>query len=141
LKTGLLTSVKVELSLPDNPLLRKLMFKPDHKIAILNSPLGYIKSLGELPVGVEIDPDLVGMYDIIHAFYTHFQALESQVENLKSSLVDGGILWLSYPKQTAKQESDLNRDILREKLAGKGLNAVAQVSIDEIWSALHFKRL
>lgn len=123
----------------ENPLLKKLRFKPDQKIAVLNSPPGFLNSLGELPEGMEIETELTGQYAIIHAFYTHFHVLKSQVDNLKSALVEDGILWLSYPKQSSKQDSDLNRDILREKLAAEGLKPVAQVSIDEIWSALRFK--
>ena len=55
--------------------------------------------------------------------------------------MDGGILWISYPKQSAKQDTDLNRDILRESLLNQSLKAVAQISIDDTWSALRFKTL
>ncbi len=88
-----------------------------------------------------MDSELVGRYDLIHAFFTHFQNLEMQIEDIKTALVADGILWISYPKQSAKRVSDLNRDILRDKLPDKGLKAVAQISIDDTWSALRFKTL
>lgn len=125
----------------DNPLFKKLRIKPDQKIAVINPPAGYLKTLGNLPDGVLVDSELVGRYDLIHAFFTHFQNLEMQIEDIKTALVADGILWISYPKQSSKRESDLNRDILRDKLADKGLKAVAQISIDDIWSALRFKIL
>lgn len=125
----------------DNPTLKKLRIKPDQKIAVINPPAGYLNALGYLPDGVLVDSELVGRYDLIHAFFTHFQELGMQIEDIKTALVDDGILWISYPKQSTKQESDLNRDILRDKLAEKGLKAVAQISIDDTWSALRFKIL
>ena len=48
-----------------------------------------------------------------------------QIEDIKTALVDDGIMWISYPKQSAKQESDLDRDILRDILVDQGLKAVA----------------
>jgi hypothetical protein len=98
----------------DNPLLKKLRIKPDQKFAVLHPPAGYLNSLGKLPDGVLVDSELVGRYDLIHAFFSHFQELEIQIEDIKTALVDGGILWISYPKQSAKQDTDLNRNILRE---------------------------
>lgn len=105
---------------------------------MINPPAGYLDVLGILSDGVEINTDLDGSYDLIQAFFTHFQELENQIEGIISALADEGILWISYPKLSAKKDSDLNRDILREKLAGKGLKAVSLISIDEIWSALRF---
>ena len=125
----------------ENSLVKKVRIKPIQKIAVLNSPPGYLSSLGDLPDGVMLDEELNGDYDLIHAFFTQMSVLETQIERLKSALVEHGILWISYPKQSAKQESDLNRDILRDKLADQGLKAVAQISIDDTWSALRFKTL
>ena len=64
-----------------------------------------------------------------------------QIEDIKTALVDDGIMWISYPKQSAKQESDLDRDILRDNLVDQGLKAVAQISIDDTCSSLRFKTL
>lgn len=74
-------------------------------------------------------------------FFTQALPLDTQINELKSALLENGILWISYPKQSAEQETDLNRDILRELLAGKRSKAVSRVSIDDTWSALRFKRL
>jgi hypothetical protein len=51
----------------------------------------------------------------------------------------GGILCVSYPKQTSRARSELNRDVLRDELARRGWQAVAQVAVDDRWSALRFK--
>ena len=47
---------------------------------------------------------------------------------------------MSYPK-TKGLQTEVNRDILREMLLPLGLEAVSIVAIDEVWSALRFKRV
>ena len=88
-----------------------------------------------------METDLADSYDLIHGFFTQYQVLENKIEDIKTALVDEGILWISYPKQSAKKDTDLNRDILREGLAGHGLKAVFQISVDDTWSALRFKQI
>lgn len=52
---------------------------------------------------------------------------------------NNGILWICYPKGTAKTATDLNRDNLRLHLLDKGLEAVAMIAIDDTWSAMRLK--
>jgi hypothetical protein len=49
------------------------------------------------------------------------------------------MLWICYPKRSAKTPSDLSRDAVREAMRGHGWHAVSQVSIDDTWSALRFR--
>lgn len=125
--------------MPDNPLFKKLRILPGTRVLVLHSPPGYLPSLGEFPAGATVETQLTGQYDLVHAFFTNMQELEDQVQDLKSALVEDGILWISYPKGSAKKETDLNRDILYKTLAGRGLKAVFQVSVDDTWSAMRFK--
>jgi hypothetical protein len=48
------------------------------------------------------------------------------------------IAWLAYPK-AGKLDTDLNRDIVWRYMLKKGVQAVRQVAIDEVWSALRFR--
>jgi hypothetical protein len=52
----------------------------------------------------------------------------------------GGVqlLWVAYPKGN---RSDINRDTLWPILAEHGLRPIAQVALDEMWSALRFRPL
>jgi hypothetical protein len=122
------------------PLFKKLRILPGQDVLILHSPDGYLEALGDFPENTRVDTGISGQYDLVHVFFTHAAPLDDQIEQVKSALRESGILWISYPKQSARQDTDLNRDILRRHLAGNGLKAVAQVSIDETWSALRFKR-
>jgi hypothetical protein len=48
-------------------------------------------------------------------------------------------LWTAYPKKTSGVETDLTRDVGWEPLHGLGLQAVANVAVDDVWSALRFR--
>lgn len=50
-----------------------------------------------------------------------------------------GMFWISYPKQTSKVKTDLNRDILWKLMEKHGLAGVAMISIDNVWSAMRFR--
>ena len=54
-------------------------------------------------------------------------------------MIYDGLLWVCYPKKSAKIESDLSRDVIWELMQDSGLRPVTQVSIDKTWSALHFR--
>ena len=48
------------------------------------------------------------------------------------------LAWIGYPKG-GQLGTDLNRDRLVAALAGRGVQPVRQVSIDDTWSALRFR--
>jgi hypothetical protein len=125
----------------ENPLFKKLRILPGQKILVLHAPAGYLDSLGELPEATRADTELKGTYDLVQAFFTRSSELETRVEGIKSALEGSSILWVCYPKGSAKMDTDLNRDILREQLARHTLKAVSLVSIDATWSAMRFKQL
>ncbi|NJD10463.1 MAG: hypothetical protein FIB01_08540 [Gemmatimonadetes bacterium] len=51
------------------------------------------------------------------------------------------ILWVTYPKLTSRAAGELNRDALFGLMRGHGFQAVAQVAVDDTWSAMRFKPL
>jgi hypothetical protein len=120
--------------------LRKLRITGGQRLAVVHAPPDYLEGLGQLPEGVSVSDSLEGEFDIVHGFYFTMEELEADVQALKAALDEDGILWVSYPKRSAKTDSDLSRDIIWAALGEKGQTAVAQVSVDEVWSAMRFKR-
>lgn len=55
-----------------------------------------------------------------------------------ASVKQGGLLWVSYPKGSGKNKPDINRDSLWDLSIPHGIHPVAQVALDETWSALRF---
>jgi hypothetical protein len=55
-----------------------------------------------------------------------------------AAALDDRLAWVAYPK-AGQLGTDLNRDSLAALLADRGVRAVRQVSIDDVWSALRFR--
>ena len=119
-------------------LANKLRIKEGYRIAILHPPKGYSELLGELPNNVTVANSLQGDFDLIQFFVSKRKVLEKELSRLKNALKPTGLLWVSYPK--GKQlDADSNRDSIAAFGKSVGLKAVAQVSVDEVWSTLRFK--
>jgi hypothetical protein len=63
--------------------------------------------------------------------------LDERLAAATSRLKDGGLLWVAYRKGNV---GDLNRDSLRTAMAEHAWDSIAQVSVDDAWSAMRFKR-
>jgi hypothetical protein len=121
-----------------SPLFSKLRYKAGSRVCVLDAPSGFEAALASLPETIHHTTSLRGSFDLVQAFFTRKAPLLKAAPKIKKTLVPGGIVWICYPKGEALG-TDLNRDILRETLAGEGLTTVAQVAIDDVWSALRCK--
>ena len=120
------------------PLANKLYIREGYRIAVLNPPVGYSQLLGELPDNVTVANSLEGEFDVIQFFVTKRKKLEEELSGLSNALRSRGLVWVTYPKGN-QLDADINRDSIVAYAKTIGLKAVAQVSVDDIWSALRFK--
>ena len=119
-------------------ILNKLRLKAGQRAIVIGAPESYRPVLDAVPAGIDLAERLEGDFDFIHYFATRQQALRELGPALKQHLKPKGILWVSYPKGKAIP-TDLKREPVWEALESFGLQAVAQVAIDDVWSALRFK--
>ncbi len=82
-----------------------------------------------------------GQADLIQLFVGSRKELEANLLPLKGCLKPKGLLWVSYPKETSKVKTDINRDTIGLYAQSIGLQPVAMISIDETWSALRLKHV
>ena len=108
----------------------KLQIKPGQSVAVLNAPPGL--ELPGVPVAAAADDA-----DVVLAFVTRREDLDSAEQAVAEARGDR-LAWISYPKG-GQLGTDLNRDRLAAALAGRGVQPVRQVSIDDTWSALRFR--
>jgi hypothetical protein len=126
----------------DTSLIKKLGIKPKQRLFILNAPEGYSEQIGTLlPVEVELltTPTSAGNFDVVLLFVRNKTEVEKDTPIAIAMLKPGGRLWLSYPKQSSKVPTDINRDILWRVFPNSEWRPVTQISIDGIWSALRFR--
>jgi hypothetical protein len=119
------------------PLARKLQIKAGSRIALVNAPEGYAERLQPLPDGAEV-VDLRPGLDVVQVF-AHDRAELERVAGAFGSVRDGGLLWVCYPKGGRKAGTDLNRDLLWERMSQDGLAGVTLVAVDDAWSAMRFR--
>ena len=81
-----------------------------------------------------------GKSDFVHLFVTSKAELSERIIEAAEAVTDGGLLWLSYPKSAKAQKYDINRDSLWDLVIQYGWHPVAQVSLDDNWSAMRLKK-
>lgn len=121
----------------ETPLVKKLGIKGGITIALLHEPKNYRQLLTELP-DVTITLSLKPNLDFIQYFTNSQETLKNEFSHLKSALKPDGMLWISWPKKSAKIPSDLNENIIRDIGLNHGLVDVKVVAVDENWSGLKF---
>lgn len=120
-------------------LLKKLRMLPDQRVLILNAPPGYLDEIGPLPEGVELAEQPEGTFDFVQVFAKDLAELEKLAPVAAEAVKHDGLFWVSYPKKSSKMESDLSRDVVWKAVAKIGQRPVAQVSVNDVWSALRFR--
>lgn len=126
----------------DSSMAKKLGMKPYHKVLALNALDNYEEMLGPLPEGVQVDTGKDGgkeAYDVVHAFVRSKTDVDKCASAALMSLKPGGLLWFSYPKKSSKVKTDISRDTGWESLNKAGWQNIAQVSVDDTWSAGRFR--
>lgn len=119
------------------PLYQKLGIKEGCRLVLIGGPPDYREKL-QGPPEFSITFELAGKPDIVHLFTTGRNDLASQLSNILKFLQSGGVLWVSWPKKSAKVETDLDENIVRETVLESGLVDIKVAAVDESWSALKF---
>ena len=118
------------------PLAEKLGIRVGASIFVDQAPENYRKLVEPLPEGVTIVPRLAGKVDIIHVFSSEAKELAKKLKQFKKSIVENGMIWVSWPKKSAGVPTDVTEDVIRELALPLGLVDVKVCAVDEVWSGL-----
>lgn len=133
--------------MPPSALAKKLQLKPGQRALVLNPPPGYPDLLGELPENVQLtfhpevspSPLDAGQADFVHLFVKDQAELAQWAPLALQAVKFDGLLWMSYPKRASKVPTDITRDSGWDPVRRAGLEAISNVSVDNVWSALRFR--
>ena len=120
-------------------LAQKLAIKPGHDVAVVNDPPTAADIVSTLRSEAAIGDD-VGSAQAVLLFVADRAELARFWPSIGSSVRTDAVLWIAYPKRTSSVRTDLSRDHGWEPIIDSGLDTVSQVSLDETWSALRFRR-
>ena len=124
-------------------LFKKLNFKDQKEILVLNAPTSFDSELSDIAEFAEIKKDTkkVKAIDFAIIFVLTQEQIDNAFELIFPKLSGDAVLWFCYPKGTSKKyKCDFNRDTGWETLGNYNLEGVRQVAIDEDWSALRFRK-
>lgn len=125
-------------------LFKKLNFKEQKEIYVLNHPLAFESEMEAMKGVTVIKTSLIDCKDI--EFILVFVKIREEIANVATTinkkLKTDGIIWFAYPKGTSKKyKAEISRDNGWEVLKKLGLETVRAVAIDEDWSALRFRQV
>lgn len=122
-----------------NDILKKLQVKNHSRILILNLPdeLSMIKEAFPIPVREEID----NQNDLIMVFSCGMEEALDLISRSIPTLEEGQLFWFCYPKRSSKKySSNIDRDKTWELANRFGYRPVRQISLDDDWSAIRFRK-
>lgn len=126
-----------------NPIFKKLNFKDQKQLHILNVPPAFAPVMSDMHGIASIKTTLSSTKEV--EFFLGFVTKQKEVDDLTrlvtSLLKEDGLLWFAYPKGTSKKYTcDFNRDTGWKELGKQGFEPVRIVAIDDDWSALRFRK-
>lgn len=118
------------------PLVQKLGIRPNDRVTALNAPANYTALLRGLPADVVITDEVPAKAKFIHLFVMTRADLQARLQRLREPLDDTGMLWVSWPKKSAKVPTDVTEDVIRAVALPLGYVDVKVCAVDETWSGL-----
>lgn len=126
-----------------NPIFKKLNYKAQPQLRILNAPASFGKDMNEMAGIAGIKTTLAGakQVDFFLAFVTKQKEVDDLTGKVAALASADAVVWFAYPKGTSKKYTcEFNRDNGWAELGKAGYEPVRMVAIDEDWSALRFRK-
>ena len=115
-------------------LAERLLLKPGQQAHLLHAPADQVKlfaavATAERPSGASA----------VVVWAASQKELAARLPKAGKACGEGARLWVCYPK-AGQLGTDLSRDVLHDLLPAHGWDAIRQIALDEVWSALASKR-
>lgn len=125
------------------PLLKKLNFKDQRQVCILDSPSEFEAEMKKMEAVAAIvtSPKKCKEIDFALVFVKSKPGIEAAFKSIKDKIKGDAVLWFAYPKGTSKRyKVDISRDKGWDALGKGGYEVVRAVAIDDDWSAMRFRK-
>src|SRR5262245_21014569 len=95
-------------------LAKKLGIKQGSSFCAVNPPDGYRAWLNPLPPSVRFVPHPTTSTGLVHLFVTARSELSRALSSYRKRLGPESVVWVSWPKRSAKVPTDITEDTVRE---------------------------
>jgi len=117
------------------PIWQKLGIAPATRVLVRSAPSDYAAIVGLRASGLTLASPR-GAFDLAHVFATSAKTLAREIDALARRLPATGVVWVSWPKKSAKVATDITEDTVRTIALPLGLVDVKVCAIDAVWSGL-----
>jgi len=118
------------------PLAKKLGIKAGIEVLVLNGPEHYRKLVEPWPGGVRLATRLSASTDLVHVFVTRKRELAASLERLRARLKSDAVVWVSWPKKSARPDTEITDNTVREVALPLGFVDIKVCAVDDTWSGL-----
>jgi hypothetical protein len=126
----------MNLGYSGTPLAKKLNLRDGQRCWFHAMPEHVQDEIDEYALELTFVADPAEGVDAAHIFVTERSELESLLGSLRNQITPDGQIWVSWPKQVSKVETDIIEDSIREICLLIGLVDTKVCAIDETWSGL-----
>jgi hypothetical protein len=97
------------------PLPKKLGIKRGGRVALIDAPSGFERTLGPLPEGVTLEASLAETksLDVVLLFVTRRADLERRLPSVRKRMAPAAGFWVAWPKKASGVATDVTEDIVR----------------------------
>ena len=114
----------------------KLGIRPGFAVHVKGAPPDYHHRLEPLPEAVTFVTRISSTTDLVHVFSARKSELAKLLRTCRSKLRPTAVLWVSWPKKSAKVPTDITEDTIRELALPLGFVDVKVCAVTEVWSGL-----
>lgn len=118
------------------PLLQKLGIKPGHRVATMNAPPDFDRSLGPLPDKASFVSTTARNVDVVISFQKSAADFQKRLPGLTERITPDGMIWVGWPKKASGVKTDITENVVRDVALPLGLVDIKVCAIDETWSGL-----
>jgi hypothetical protein len=118
------------------PLVKKLGIKEGCVVLAVGAPKDYVALLEPGPDGVQFARRASASTDIVHVFTARRKELRSLLKNYRQTLKPTAMVWVSWPKKSARVATDITEDTIREVALPMGFVDIKVCAVTEVWSGL-----
>jgi hypothetical protein len=118
------------------PLSTKLGIKEGHRILLVRAPDGYEGLLVPLPPEVQFVKYPAADVDLVQLFVTQKGELAKDLSAFRKKLKPDAVIWVSWPKKSARVPTTVTEDTIRELALPLGFVDIKVCAVTEVWSGL-----
>lgn len=123
------------------PLARKLGIREGSRVFVVGAPAvgaprDYLELVTPVPERVQLVSRIDDETDIIHIFTTARETLAQALRTFQETMRPDAMIWVSWPKKSAKVPTEITEDVIRDVALPMGLVDVKVCAVDDVWSGL-----